>query len=253
MPRPLPHHRQRGASLIVAIVFLLLLGTLALTGLRASTTNVTIVGNMQARQEVSATAQMLIEQTVSSDEFARNPQGVLQAARVESDFNGDGGRRLDRDVRRGAALPACAQRLVPRPRSFESHRRTVLCQRGAFESRARPVRRRAGRVAVRGYRVATERALHRCAHRRRDHPEPGRQPEDGCNRTHDGVPMTSISRQDFARQLALALSALTLAVVSAAWTGSVRADDIDIYSMPNIEGFRPNVLIMLDNTANWSA
>ena len=45
MPRPLPHHRQRGASLIVAIVFLLLLGTLALTGLRASTTNVTIVGN----------------------------------------------------------------------------------------------------------------------------------------------------------------------------------------------------------------
>ena len=65
--------------------------------------------------------------------------------------------------------------------------------------------------------------------------------------------MTFTSRQDFARQLALALSALTLAVVSAAWTGSARADDIDIYSMPNTEGFRPNVLIMLDNTANWSA
>ena len=31
------------------------------------------------------------------------------------------------------------------------------------------------------------------------------------------------------------------------------ADDIDIYSMPNTEGFRPNVLIMLDNTANWSS
>jgi hypothetical protein len=85
-----PHRRQDGASLLVAIVFLLLLATLALTGLRASTTNVTIVGNMQARQEVTATAQMLIEQTVSSDEFARNPKGVLAAARVESDFNGDG-------------------------------------------------------------------------------------------------------------------------------------------------------------------
>jgi type IV pilus assembly protein PilY1 len=34
---------------------------------------------------------------------------------------------------------------------------------------------------------------------------------------------------------------------------SARADDIDIYSMPNTEGFRPNVLIILDNSANWSA
>jgi hypothetical protein len=88
--RHLHLHRQSGAALIVAIIFLLLLSTLALTGLRASTTNVTIVGNMQARQEVISTAQMLIEQTVSTDEFARNPQGVFQAARVDSDFNGDG-------------------------------------------------------------------------------------------------------------------------------------------------------------------
>ena len=49
-----------------------------------------IVGNMQARQEVTAAAQMLLEQTLSSDEFARNPQGVFAAARVETDFNGDG-------------------------------------------------------------------------------------------------------------------------------------------------------------------
>lgn len=81
---------QAGTALIVAIVFLLLLSTLALTGLRSSTTNVQIVGNMQARQEVIAAAQMLIEQTVSTDEFARNPQGVFSTARVVADFNGDG-------------------------------------------------------------------------------------------------------------------------------------------------------------------
>src|SRR5512141_267618 len=88
----MPHRapRQVGTALIVAIVFLLLLSTLALTGLRASTTNVQITGNMQARQEVVAAAQMLIEQTVSTDEFARNPQGVFAAARVVTDFNGDG-------------------------------------------------------------------------------------------------------------------------------------------------------------------
>lgn len=81
---------QRGSSLVVAVIFLLLLGTLALTGLRSSTTNVQIVGNMQARHEVTAAAQMLLEQTVSTDEFARNPAGVFAAARVETDVNGDG-------------------------------------------------------------------------------------------------------------------------------------------------------------------
>ena len=88
MPQRAPG--QSGTALIVAIVFLLLLSTLALTGLRSSTTNVQITGNMQARQEVIAAAQMLIEQTVSTDEFARNPQGVYSAARVVTDFNGDG-------------------------------------------------------------------------------------------------------------------------------------------------------------------
>jgi type IV pilus assembly protein PilY1 len=31
------------------------------------------------------------------------------------------------------------------------------------------------------------------------------------------------------------------------------AEDIDIYSMPATDGLRPNVLIMIDNTANWGA
>jgi hypothetical protein len=87
--------RSRGSALVVAIVFLLLLSTLALTGLRSSTTNVQIVGNMQARQEVTAAAQMLIEQTISTDEFARNSDGVFAAlgkagGGVKTDFNGDG-------------------------------------------------------------------------------------------------------------------------------------------------------------------
>jgi hypothetical protein len=84
---------EAGSSLIVAIVFLLLLSTLALAALRSSTTNVMIVGNMQARQEAQATAQMLLEQTVSTDEFARNPGGVIDgsiANPVAPDFNGDG-------------------------------------------------------------------------------------------------------------------------------------------------------------------
>ena len=89
--RPNMRSSEDGTALIVAIVFLLLLSTLALTGLRSSTTNVQIVGNMQARQEVMAAAQMLIEQTISTSEFARNPQGFFDAGpSVVTDANGDG-------------------------------------------------------------------------------------------------------------------------------------------------------------------
>ncbi len=41
---------------------------------------------------------------------------------------------------------------------------------------------------------------------------------------------------------------MTLGIAPAA-----HAEDIDIYSLPNTEGFRPNVLILLDNSANWSS
>jgi type IV pilus assembly protein PilY1 len=51
----------------------------------------------------------------------------------------------------------------------------------------------------------------------------------------------------------LARLAATLAITLAASLQAVHAEDIDIYSIPSTEGLRPNVLIMLDNTANWSA
>jgi hypothetical protein len=84
------NHAERGSALIISLIFLLLLSTLALGALRSSSTNVQIVGNMQARHESASIAQMLIEQTISTDEFASNPDGVFAAARVEADLNGDG-------------------------------------------------------------------------------------------------------------------------------------------------------------------
>ncbi len=50
-------------------------------------------------------------------------------------------------------------------------------------------------------------------------------------------------------RLAAASAALTLAVA----THTARADDIDIYSNPPADGLVPNVLFIIDNTANWSA
>ena len=65
--------------------------------------------------------------------------------------------------------------------------------------------------------------------------------------------MKTASRLSLQDHLLTALLSLALAAAGVFWSTLARADDVDIYSMPNTEGFRPNVLIILDNTANWSA
>ena len=74
----------------MAIVFLLLMAVLALAGLRGSTTNIQIVGNMQARQEAVNTAQALLETVISTGDFANNPTAVKANAQTTVDLNGDG-------------------------------------------------------------------------------------------------------------------------------------------------------------------
>jgi type IV pilus assembly protein PilY1 len=54
-------------------------------------------------------------------------------------------------------------------------------------------------------------------------------------------------------RLLIAALAGALAAAALFWSSHARADDIDIYSLPNTAGFRPNVLIILDNSANWSS
>ena len=61
---------------------------------------------------------------------------------------------------------------------------------------------------------------------------------------------TRLSLQD--RLLSAALAA-ALAAAGLFWSANALAEDIDIYSLPNVEGLRPNVLIILDSSANWSA
>ena len=53
-----------------------------------------------------------------------------------------------------------------------------------------------------------------------------------------------------ARLLTSFVAALAISLATA--FAPARAEDIDIYSLPSTEGFRPNVLIILDNSANWS-
>jgi type IV pilus assembly protein PilY1 len=65
--------------------------------------------------------------------------------------------------------------------------------------------------------------------------------------------MTISSRLSLQERLLTAALAAALAAAGLFWASNAQADDTDIYSLANTEGLRPNVLIILDNSANWSA
>lgn len=57
-------HKQRGATLLVGMVMLVVLTLLVIFAIRSGNTNVRIAGNMQAQVEVGAATQQAIEQVI---------------------------------------------------------------------------------------------------------------------------------------------------------------------------------------------
>lgn len=82
-----PARRQRGVTLIVALVMLVALALLAVWAYNGSTTNTRIVGNMQVRQESMDAAQAALETTISSALFTTAPAAVAASA-VPVQING---------------------------------------------------------------------------------------------------------------------------------------------------------------------
>lgn len=80
---------QRGATLLVAMIFLILMSLFAVSAFKSSTSNLRVIGNMQARQESIAVGQQAIEQTISSSVFTSNP-AVVAATPVSVDIDGNG-------------------------------------------------------------------------------------------------------------------------------------------------------------------
>ncbi|HCE28435.1 MAG TPA: hypothetical protein DET46_06430 [Comamonadaceae bacterium] len=80
---------QRGATLVVALIFLVLMSLFAISAFNSSSSNLRIVGNSQATQESLSAAQMAVESTISTPEFHKNPLGVA-AVPINVDMNGDG-------------------------------------------------------------------------------------------------------------------------------------------------------------------
>ena len=64
---------QRGATLVIALIMLVLLTLFAISALNTSTTNLKVVGNMQARTEAFNAAQQAIDTVISRTAFVETP------------------------------------------------------------------------------------------------------------------------------------------------------------------------------------
>lgn len=73
--KPMSVTRQRGITLITALVLLVVLTLLGLSAMRSSLADLRIVGNAQASDEAAAAAQRVIERVISSN-FTANPVAV---------------------------------------------------------------------------------------------------------------------------------------------------------------------------------
>lgn len=86
--------KQRGMTLLVGLVMLVLLLLMAASAFQLSRTNTAIVGNMQSKQEAINAAAQATDQVISSNQFIDTPANALSNTcgvnRVCVDVNGDG-------------------------------------------------------------------------------------------------------------------------------------------------------------------
>lgn len=86
---------QRGATLLITLIMLVLLTLFAVSALNTGTTNLKVVGNMQSRSEALNATQEAIETVLSSPLFISNPANAVlnpcgAANTLCTDVTGDG-------------------------------------------------------------------------------------------------------------------------------------------------------------------
>ncbi len=95
-------YAQKGSTLLIAMVMLIVLTLFAISAITLSNTNLSIVGNMQARQEAIAAGKQAIEQVMSRN-FTEDPA----AETITVDTNNDGNADYTVEI----AVPACISSL----------------------------------------------------------------------------------------------------------------------------------------------
>ena len=71
---------QRGTTMFVALIMLVLLTLFAASALNTSSTNLKVVGNMQARSEALQVTESVIEKVISTPQFITSPSNAVPNA-----------------------------------------------------------------------------------------------------------------------------------------------------------------------------
>jgi hypothetical protein len=87
--------RQRGTTLIIALIMLVLLTLFAVSSFNTANTNLKVVGNMQQKTEAVNAAQQAIETVLSTPQFISNPANAVPTPcgtvnTLCADVSGDG-------------------------------------------------------------------------------------------------------------------------------------------------------------------
>ncbi|MBI5658208.1 MAG: pilus assembly protein [Nitrosomonadales bacterium] len=98
-------YRQRGATLVVGLVMLVVLTLLVLSAIRSGNVNMRIVGNMQAQEETANASVQAIEEVISTN-FTADPSAV--SAVIAVDINNDGEADYDANI----TTPVCKANLA---------------------------------------------------------------------------------------------------------------------------------------------
>lgn len=84
----LTKNRQSGATLITALIMLVVLTLLVVSSIRSSNTNLRIAGNMQMQEEAVNVAQQAVEQILSTD-FTKAPAAVTISVDIDNNGTND--------------------------------------------------------------------------------------------------------------------------------------------------------------------
>lgn len=113
-PRPRPYSlpaRQRGMTLFVGLVMLVLLLLMGISAFNMTRTNTAITGNMQNRMEATNAAMQAVEETISTTQFIDTPSNAVPNScgtnQVCVDVNGDG----NDDITVNLTPPPCIKKI----------------------------------------------------------------------------------------------------------------------------------------------
>jgi Tfp pilus assembly protein PilX len=109
MSNPINMIRQKGATLLIGLVMLIVLTLIVISSFNFGKTNLEIVSNMQQRQETIGAAQQALELAINSSRFVEYPLDVYTepcngSNKLCIDVNGDGANDVNVELK---PAPTC--------------------------------------------------------------------------------------------------------------------------------------------------